>query len=50
MSMNDDAGFGHVLSRRDALALLGSDSRLDATAVQTVGAKGWDGFAFAVVK
>jgi predicted O-methyltransferase YrrM len=35
---------------RDALALLGSDDRLDATAVQTVGAKGWDGFAFAVVK
>ena len=38
-----------VAGTRDALALLGSDSRLDATAVQTVGAKGWDGFALAVV-
>lgn len=35
---------------RDGLALLGSDDRLDATALQTVGAKGWDGFAFAVVR
>jgi predicted O-methyltransferase YrrM len=35
---------------RDALALLGSDPRVDATAVQTVGAKGWDGFALAVVR
>jgi predicted O-methyltransferase YrrM len=39
-----------IAGTRDALALLGSDSRLEATAVQTVGAKGWDGFAFAVVK
>jgi len=39
-----------IRGTRDALALLGSDSRLDATAVQTVGAKGWDGFAIAVVK
>lgn len=28
---------------------LGSDPRLEATAIQTVGAKGWDGFALAVV-
>lgn len=28
---------------------LGADARLTATAVQTVGAKGWDGFAIAVV-
>ncbi|MCG2624289.1 O-methyltransferase [Arthrobacter sp. I2-34] len=39
-----------VRGTRDALALLGADRRLDATAVQTVGAKGWDGFAIAVVK
>ena len=39
-----------VRGTRDALALLGSDDRLDATAVQTIGSKGWDGFAFAVVK
>jgi hypothetical protein len=28
---------------------MGSDSRLHATALQTVGLKGWDGFAIAVV-
>ncbi|NKX55031.1 O-methyltransferase [Arthrobacter mobilis] len=39
-----------IAGTRGALELLGSDRRLDATAVQTVGAKGWDGFAFAVVK
>ena len=35
---------------RDALALLGSDPRVDATALQMVGVKGWDGFALAVVR
>jgi predicted O-methyltransferase YrrM len=34
---------------RRALELLGSDPRVDATALQTVGAKGWDGMAVAVV-
>ncbi|HTZ71071.1 MAG TPA: methyltransferase, partial [Acetobacteraceae bacterium] len=29
---------------------LGTDPRLDATALQTVGSKGWDGIAFALVK
>jgi len=29
--------------------LLASEPRLSATAIQTAGAKGWDGFAFAVV-
>jgi hypothetical protein len=29
---------------------MGNDSRLDATAIQTVGSKGYDGFAMAVVK
>ena len=29
--------------------MLGEDPRFDATALQTVGAKGWDGFALAVV-
>jgi predicted O-methyltransferase YrrM len=32
-----------------ALKLMGEDSRLDATVIQTVGSKGWDGFALAVV-
>lgn len=31
----------------DALKLLGSHPRLDATVIQTVGSKGWDGFALA---
>jgi predicted O-methyltransferase YrrM len=35
---------------RAALELLGSDPRVEATAVQTTGAKGWDGFALAVVR
>lgn len=35
---------------RGALEMLGSDPRLDATAIQTVGIKGWDGFAVALVR
>nr|WP_212763151.1 O-methyltransferase [Gordonia araii] len=35
---------------RRTLEILGSDPRLDATALQTVGVKGWDGFAVAVVR
>jgi predicted O-methyltransferase YrrM len=35
---------------REFLETLGSDPRLDATALQTVGIKGWDGFALAVVR
>ncbi|WP_045732846.1 O-methyltransferase [Pseudarthrobacter chlorophenolicus] len=31
----------------DALTLLGDHPRLDATVIQTVGSKGWDGFALA---
>ncbi|TDT81530.1 putative O-methyltransferase YrrM [Arthrobacter sp. AG258] len=31
----------------DALTLLGNHPRLDATVIQTVGSKGWDGFAVA---
>ncbi|MFE3200466.1 O-methyltransferase [Embleya sp. NPDC059237] len=34
---------------RTTLELLAKDPRLDATAVQTVGDKGWDGFALAVI-
>ncbi|MCW4466041.1 O-methyltransferase [Glutamicibacter sp. MNS18] len=34
---------------QDALAWLGKDPRVDATALQTVGAKGWDGLAVARV-
>lgn len=38
-----------VIGSRRALELLGSDPRVDATALQTVGAKGWDGVAIAIV-
>ncbi|MEV0733455.1 O-methyltransferase [Polymorphospora sp. NPDC050346] len=35
---------------RTFLEMTGADPRLDATALQTVGAKGWDGFSLAVVR
>lgn len=35
---------------REVLELLGSEPRLDATALQTVGTKGWDGLAIARVR
>jgi predicted O-methyltransferase YrrM len=38
-----------VRGTRAGLALLGADPRFDATALQTVGVKGWDGVAIAVV-
>lgn len=38
-----------VVGSRDALAVLAAEPRLTATAVQTVGAKGHDGFAVALV-
>ncbi|MGV0643825.1 O-methyltransferase [Mycolicibacterium sp. XJ2546] len=34
----------------DMLDVMGSHPRLDTAAIQTVGTKGWDGFAIAVVK
>lgn len=40
----------NVTGSRAAIEMLGSDPRFDATAIQTVGAKGYDGFAIAVVK
>ena len=38
-----------VAGTRAALEMLGADARFDATALQTVGLKGWDGFAVALV-
>ncbi|MDI3313011.1 MAG: O-methyltransferase [Mycobacterium sp.] len=35
---------------RQTLQLMGEHPRLDTAVIQTVGAKGWDGFALAVVK
>ncbi|WP_312180965.1 O-methyltransferase [Arthrobacter sp.] len=45
----DPEGDSAVQGTRDALELLGSHPRLQSTALQTVGAKGWDGFALALV-
>ena len=39
-----------VVGTRRFLELLAAEPRLSATAVQTVGAKGWDGFAIAIVE
>jgi predicted O-methyltransferase YrrM len=33
-----------------ALQMMGEDTRLDGTVIQTVGSKGWDGFALAVIR
>ena len=38
-----------VVGTRAGLEMLGRDPRFDATALQTVGIKGWDGVALAVV-
>lgn len=38
-----------VIGVRKFFELVSSDPRLDTTAVQTVGAKGWDGFSITVV-
>ena len=35
---------------RDMLEMMGANPRLEAAASQTVGTKGWDGFAVAIVK
>ncbi|KWX24185.1 O-methyltransferase [Mycolicibacterium wolinskyi] len=39
-----------ALAVHDMLELMGNHPRLDAAAIQTVGAKGWDGFAVALVR
>ncbi|AKE89776.1 O-methyltransferase [Rhodococcus aetherivorans] len=46
---NADLDDQRVRGAREVLELMATDPRLDATALQTVGAKGWDGFAIAVV-
>jgi len=39
-----------VLGSRQLLEKMGADARLEATAIQTVGMKGYDGFAMGVVR
>ena len=38
-----------VQGARAAFSFIGKDKRLESTAIQTVGAKGYDGFAIAIV-
>lgn len=38
-----------AIAVRATLAMMGEHPRLDTAAIQTVGAKGWDGFAVAIV-
>lgn len=45
-----DSGDANVEGARAAFDFIGNDERLEATAIQTVGAKGYDGFAIAVVR
>jgi predicted O-methyltransferase YrrM len=44
-----DAARPDVVGTRRGLELLGSDPRFEATALQTLDAKGWDGIAVAVI-
>jgi predicted O-methyltransferase YrrM len=44
-----DGSDPNVTGVRQFLDMVHDDTRLDATALQTVGSKGWDGFALAVV-
>lgn len=47
--VRDDSTDSKVIGTRDGLRMLGEDPRFDATALQTVGVKGWDGVAIALV-
>lgn len=47
--VRDDATDTKVIGTREGLRMLADDPRFDATALQTVGAKGWDGIAVALV-
>ena len=45
-----ESGRPSVTGVRRFLELVAEHPRLDATAIQTVGAKGWDGFALVLVR
>jgi predicted O-methyltransferase YrrM len=47
--INTRSGDPNVEGARAAFSFMASDARLEATAIQTVGAKGYDGFAIAIV-
>lgn len=48
--IDEGPGDATLQGARDVFDLLGAHPRLSATAVQTVGSKGYDGFAMAVVR
>jgi predicted O-methyltransferase YrrM len=47
--VNGSTSDSKVLGTIEGLRMLGEDRRFDATALQTVGLKGWDGIAIALV-
>jgi predicted O-methyltransferase YrrM len=48
--LDTDGRDANVEGARAAFSFIGGEKRLDGTAIQTVGAKGYDGFAIAIVK
>ncbi len=48
--LNEDGRDANVEGARAAFSFIGGKKRLDGTAIQTVGAKGYDGFAIAIVE
>jgi predicted O-methyltransferase YrrM len=50
-AVNDPASEDlNVKGVREFLEIISNEPRLDATAIQTVGEKGWDGFSLAIVR
>ncbi|MER9137237.1 O-methyltransferase [Mesorhizobium sp. M0830] len=48
--LNEDGRDAKVEGARAAFSFIGGEKHLDGTAIQTVGAKGYDGFAIAIVE
>ena len=48
--IEEDSNDSSVLGVRRFVEMLSTDERLNSTALQTVGEKGWDGFTISVVK
>jgi len=46
--IDSDSDDPDVKGLRDFIQIISADERLEATAIQTVGEKGWDGFVRAV--
>ncbi|MGD8202525.1 O-methyltransferase [Pantoea sp. FN0305] len=48
--IESDSEDPNVRGLREFVQMISEDERLEATAIQTVGEKGWDGFVMAIVK